>query len=103
MFITPTCIYYYTTMPFGLKTEGATYQRLVNKMFKEKLGDTMEVYIDDMVVKSKRVDDHLKDLEEAFDILDEYNMKLNTSKCHCGTRLGKFLGYMMTKRGVESS
>jgi hypothetical protein len=81
-FITPTGIYCYTAMPFGLKNAGATYQRLVNKMFKDKLGDTMEVYIDDMVVKSKKAEDHLRDLEEAFRILDEYNMKLNcnTSK-----------------------
>ncbi|KAM0070937.1 putative nucleotidyltransferase, Ribonuclease H [Helianthus debilis subsp. tardiflorus] len=51
-FMTPTGIYCYTAMPFGLKNAGATYLRLVNMMFKDKLGDTMEVYIDDMVVKS---------------------------------------------------
>ena len=51
-------------------------------MFKDKLGDTMEVYIDDMVVKSKKPEDHLRDLEEVFRILDEYNMKLNLAKCH---------------------
>ncbi|KAL4581685.1 hypothetical protein LXL04_006212 [Taraxacum kok-saghyz] len=90
-------------MPFGLKNAGATYQRLVNKMFKDKLGDTMEVYIDDMVVKSKKVEDHLRDLEDAFRILDEYNMKLNPAKCHFGVKAGKFLGYMVTKRGIEAS
>ena len=50
-FTTPTCLYYYTLMPFGLKNAGTTYQRLVNKIFKEKLGDTLEFYIDDIVVK----------------------------------------------------
>jgi len=102
-FINPLGIYCYTVMAFDLKNIGATYQRLVNKMFKEKLRDTMEVCIDDLVVKSKKVEDHLKDLEEAFDILDEYNMKLKTSKCHFGMRSGKFLGYMVTKRGIEAS
>ncbi|XP_076899519.1 uncharacterized protein LOC143553398 [Bidens hawaiensis] len=82
---------------------GATYQRLVNMMFKDQLGKTMEVYIDDMVVKSKRAEDHLRDLEEAFNILDQYNMKLNPSKCYFGVKAGKFLGYMVTKRGIEAS
>ncbi|XP_023752848.1 uncharacterized protein LOC111901196 [Lactuca sativa] len=89
-------------MPFGLKNAGSTYQRLVNKMFKEKLGDIMEVNNDDMVVKSKKDEDHLKDLEEAFDILDQYNMKLDPSKCHFGMRSRKFLGCMVTKRGIEA-
>ncbi|KAJ0742766.1 putative nucleotidyltransferase, Ribonuclease H [Helianthus annuus] len=90
-------------MPFGLKNAGATYQRLVNMMFKDKLGDTMEVYIDDMVVKSKKAQDHLQDIKGAFDILDKYNMKLNPAKCHFGVGAGKFLGYMVTKRGIEAS
>ncbi|KAK9053624.1 hypothetical protein SSX86_024698 [Deinandra increscens subsp. villosa] len=102
-FMTPTGIYCYTAMPFGLRNAGATYQRLVNMMFKDQLGDTMEVYIDDMVVKSKKTEDHPKDLQTAFDILDHYNMKLNPSKCHFGVRAGKFLGYMVTERGIEAS
>ncbi|KAI3744713.1 hypothetical protein L1987_57804 [Smallanthus sonchifolius] len=93
-FMTPTGIYCYIDMPFGLKNAGGTYQRLVNMMFKEKLGYTMEVYIDDMVVKSKGAEDHLRDIREAFDILDQYNMKLNPSKCHFEVGAGKFLGYM---------
>ncbi|KAK9073810.1 hypothetical protein SSX86_006404 [Deinandra increscens subsp. villosa] len=102
-FMTPTGIYCYTAMPFGLRNAGATYQRLVNMMFKDQLGDTMEVYIDDMVVKSKKTEDHPRDLQTAFDILDHHNMKLNPSKCHFGVRAGKFLGYMVTERGVEAS
>ncbi|KAI3821347.1 hypothetical protein L1987_08913 [Smallanthus sonchifolius] len=103
VFMTPTGIYCYIVMPFGLKNARATYQRLVNMMCKDKIGDTMEVYIDDMVVKSKRDEDHLRDLREAFDILDQYNMQLNPSKCHFGVGAGKFLGYMVTKRGIEAS
>ena len=102
-FMTPTGIYCYLAMPFGLKNAGATYQRLVNKMFKDQLGDTMEVYIDDMVVKSKEAKNHVRDLQQAFEILDQYNMKLNPSKCHFGVGSGKFLGYMVTKRGIEAS
>ena len=102
-FMTPTGLYCYIAMPFGLRNAGATYQRLVNMMFKDQIGKTMEVYIDDMVVKSKKAEDHLRDLEEAFDILDSYNMKLNPSKCHFGVKAGKFLGYMVTQRGIEAS
>ncbi|KAK1421700.1 hypothetical protein QVD17_24249 [Tagetes erecta] len=102
-FMTPTGIYCYIAMPFGLRNAGATYQRLVSMMFKDQLGDIMEVYIDDMVVKSERKEDHLQDLEVAFNILDKYNMKLNPSKCHFGVKSGKFLGYVVTKRGIEAS
>ena len=71
-------------MPFRLKNTGATYQRLVTKMFKDQLGKTMEVYIDDMLVKSKRKEDHIGHLKEAFDILKRDWMKLNPEKCVFG-------------------
>lgn len=102
-FITPTCIYYYITIPFGLKNTRATYQILVNKMFKHQLEKTMEVYIDDMVVKFMKAENHIHYLEEAFNILDQFNMKINLSKCHFGVKVGKFLGYRVTKRGIEDS
>ena len=79
-------------MSFGLKNTGATYQRLVNKMFSEMLGKTMEVYIDDMLVKSLVASDHIKHLEQAFEVLKKYNMKLNPVKCSFGVTLGKFIG-----------
>ncbi|XXG62909.1 hypothetical protein AAC387_Pa05g1200 [Persea americana] len=68
-FITPRGIYYYKATPLGLKNVGSTYQKLVTKMFHAQLGETVEVYIDDMVVKSKRSQDHLADLSQTFDIL----------------------------------
>ncbi|GFS37316.1 hypothetical protein Acr_00g0051350 [Actinidia rufa] len=86
---------------FGLKNAGATYQRLVNKMFKEQIGKTMEVYIDDMLVKSLRSSDHIGHLEEAFSILRRHRMMLNPSKCIFGVSSGKFLGFLVTKRGIE--
>uniref|UniRef100_A0A2N9H379 Reverse transcriptase domain-containing protein n=1 Tax=Fagus sylvatica TaxID=28930 RepID=A0A2N9H379_FAGSY len=65
-FITSKGLFCYKMMPFGLKNVGATYQRLMNRMFHDQIGKNVEVYIDDMLVKSKEEDDHLKDLEETF-------------------------------------
>ncbi|KAG7532877.1 Integrase catalytic core [Arabidopsis thaliana x Arabidopsis arenosa] len=90
-FITYRGTYCYKVMPFGLKNAGATYQRLVNKMFHEHLGKTMEVYIDDMLVKSLKKEDHIKHLEECFDFLNRYQMKLNPAKCTFGVPSGEFL------------
>ncbi|KAH7862454.1 hypothetical protein Vadar_005027 [Vaccinium darrowii] len=83
-FISPRGLYCYKVMPFGLRNAGATYQRLVTKMFKEQLGKTMEVYIDDMVVKSKLKPDHLADLKVTFNILRKFKLKLNASKSNHG-------------------
>ena len=80
-FITPHGLYCYNVMPFGLKNAGATYQRLVMKLFRPLLGSTMEVYIDDMLVKSKQLPDHAAELQQTFDLLQEYGMKLNPLKC----------------------
>ncbi|KAG7556517.1 Integrase catalytic core [Arabidopsis suecica] len=102
-FITDRGTYCYKVMPFGLKNAGATYQRLVNKMFHEHLGKTMEVYIDDMLVKSLKKEDHIKHLEECFEILNRYRMKLNPAKCTFGVPSGEFLGYIVTKRGIEAN
>ena len=84
-------------MPFGLKNEGATYQRLMNKMFTHQIGRNVQVYIDDMLVKSMRKDD----LQETFDTLRSYNMKLNPSKCVFEVTTGKFLGFMVSQRGIK--
>ena len=102
-FITPYGLYCYNVMPFRLKNAGATYQRLVTKMFRSLLGSTMEVYIDDMLVKSKRRPDHVTHLQQAFDLLREYGMKLNPLKCAFGVSAGKFLGFMVTQRGIEAN
>ena len=88
-------------MPFGLKNAGATYQRLMNKMFPHQIGRNVQVYVDDMLVKSLCENDHLNDLQETFDTLQSYNMKLNPSKCVFGVTVGKFLGFMVSQRGIE--
>lgn len=90
-------------MPFGLKNENVTYQRHVNKKLREKLRNAMEVYIHDILVKSKKVENYLQDLEESFNILNKFNMKLNPSKHHFSIKAGKLLGNMVTKRGIEAS
>ena len=95
-FITPHGLYYYNVMPFGLKNVEATYQRLVTKIFWPLLGETMEVYIDDMLVKSKQHFDHIKHLQEAFELLRKYSMKINPLKCAFGVSSSKFLGFMVT-------
>ena len=88
-------------MPFGLKNAGATYQRLMNKMFAHQIGRNVQVYVDDMLVKSLHEVDHLDDLRETFDTLRSFNMKLNPNKCTFGVIAGKFLGFMMSQRGIE--
>ena len=88
-------------MPFGLKNAGSTYQRMMTKMFEPQLGMSIEVYIDDMVVKSKIVSEYVGDLRNIFEILRKYKLHLNASKCSFGVGSGKFLGYMVTHRGIE--
>ena len=79
------------------------YQRLVTKMFQPLLGKTMEVYIDDMLVKSKERPDHSTYMQQAFELLNAYGMKLNPIKCAFGVSTGWFLGFMMTHKGIEAN
>ncbi|KAI5313616.1 hypothetical protein L3X38_042792 [Prunus dulcis] len=94
--------YCYKVMPCGPKNVGATYQRLVNKIFKEQIGKIMEVYVDDMLVKAPKRADHIENLAESFSLLRQYRMKLNPSKCKFGISSGRFLGYLVTQRGIEA-
>uniref|UniRef100_A0A2N9IJ88 Uncharacterized protein n=1 Tax=Fagus sylvatica TaxID=28930 RepID=A0A2N9IJ88_FAGSY len=102
-FITSRGLFCYKVMPFGLKNAGATYQRLMNRMFHDQIGRNVEVYVDDMLVKSKEEDGHLDDLRETFQTLRKYQMKLNPSKCAFGVYSGKFLGFMVSQRGIEAN
>ena len=99
-FVTPVGNYHYKVMPFDLKNAGSTYQRMMTKMFKPQLGKNVEVYINDMVVKSKLVSEHVGDLTSIFEILREHKLRLNVSKCSFRVGSGKFLGYMVTHRGI---
>ncbi|KAI5330104.1 hypothetical protein L3X38_029501 [Prunus dulcis] len=102
-FITDKGLYCYNVMPFGLKNAGPTYQRLVNKIFAGYIGNIMEVYVDDMLVKSRTAEDHLQNLSTMFGILKDYRMRLNPKKCAFGVSSGKFLGFMISQRGIEAN
>ena len=88
-------------MPFGLKNVGFTYQRMMTRMFEPQLGKSIEVYIDDMVVKSKVVSEHIGDLGNIFEILRKHKLHFNASKCSFSVGSGKFLGYLVTHQGIE--
>ena len=90
-------------MPFGLKNAGITYQRLVNHMFRPQIGQNVEVYVDDMLVKSLDEEKHLDDLQETFVTLRQYNMKLNPKKCAFGVSSGKFLRFMISHRRIKAN
>ena len=102
-FITSQGLFCYKVMPFGLKNAGATYQRLVNHMFRPQIGRNVEVYVDDMLVKSLNEGKHLNNLQEIFDTLRQYKIKLNPSKCAFGVSSGKFLEFMVSHKGIEAN
>ena len=88
-------------MSFGLKNVGSTYQRMMMRIFEPQLGKSIEVYIDNMVVKSKVVSEQVGDLRNIFEILRKHKLCLNASKCSFGVGSSKFLGYMVTHQGLE--
>ena len=100
-FVIPTGNYRYKMMHFGLKNAGSTYQRMMTRMFEPQLGRNIEVYIDDMVIKSKLESKHINDLGNIFEILRRHKLRLNASKCSFDLGSGKFLGYMVTHYGIE--
>nr|GEW91202.1 reverse transcriptase domain-containing protein [Tanacetum cinerariifolium] len=100
-FHTGQMVYCYTKMPFGLKNAGATYQRLVDKVFDSQIGRNIEVYVDDLVVKSYTEAEMLRDIDEMFCTLRKINMKLNPKKCTFGAAEGVFLGYVVTLEGIK--
>ena len=72
-------------------------------MFTQQIGRNVQFYVDDMLVKSQRKEDHLEELRETFNTLRPYNMKLNPGKCSFGVTAGKFLGFMVSQRGIEAN
>ncbi|GJR82200.1 reverse transcriptase domain-containing protein [Tanacetum coccineum] len=92
-FITSQGIFCYSKMSFGLKNVGATYQRLVDRAFQKQIGRNLEVYVDDLVIKSHTEEEIIRDIAETFKTLRQINMKLNLKKCTFGMQEGMFLGY----------
>uniref|UniRef100_A0A2N9F532 Integrase catalytic domain-containing protein n=1 Tax=Fagus sylvatica TaxID=28930 RepID=A0A2N9F532_FAGSY len=100
-FRTPIGNFYYTVMPFGLKNAGATYQRTMTAMFHDMMHKEIEDYVDDIVVKSKKREDHLGILRKVFDRCRLYKLKMNPLKCAFGVSAGKFLGFLVHNRGID--
>jgi hypothetical protein len=100
-FITPFGMFCYVTMPFGLRNVGATYQRCMQHVFGDHIGQTVEAYIDDIVVKTRKADDLLNDLRVVFDCLRANGVKLNPKKCVFGVSRGMLLGYIVSQRGIK--
>src|SRR4051812_18691692 len=102
-FITPFGIFYYTSMTFGLKKAGATYQRTVQNCLKEQIGRNVHAYVDGIVIKSQLADSLISDLQDTFKNLHKYQMKLNPTKCTFGVHAGELLGYIVSERGIEAN
>nr|KYP65417.1 Retrovirus-related Pol polyprotein from transposon 17.6 [Cajanus cajan] len=102
-FITDQANFCYRVMPSALKNAGATYQGLMDKVFVNQLGRNVEAYVDDMVVKSASIDRHFDDLQELFDTIGKYQLKLNPEKCSFEVQAGKFLGFLLTHHGIEAN
>ena len=90
-------------MPFGLKNARATYQILINKMFLRLMGVTVEAYIDDTVIKSRKAQDHIRDANKVFEIFRQFRMKLNPMKCAFRVSSGQVLWHIVSKWGIEPS
>jgi hypothetical protein len=102
-FITPFGAYCYTTMSFGLKNAGATYQRAIQACFKRQLNKNVEAYVDDVFVKTRNSSTLINDLEETFASLHKYRLKLNPNKCVFGVPSGKLLGFIISHFGIEAN
>ena len=100
-FTTPWGTYCYRVMPFGLKNAGATYMRAMTTIFHDMMHKEVEVYVDDVIIKSKTRVDHVYDLRKFFERLRKYNLKLNPAKCAFGVPSGKLLGFIISRRGIE--
>ena len=100
-FVTPWGTYCYKVMPFDLKNAGATYQRAMMALFHDMMHKEIEVYVDDMIAKSKKGEDHVKVLRKLFERLRKYELKLNPAKCSFGVKFEKLLGFMVSNRGIE--
>ncbi|GJT75067.1 reverse transcriptase domain-containing protein [Tanacetum coccineum] len=100
-FITNQGIFCYSKMSFGLKNAGATYQRLVDKAFQRQIGRNLEVYVDDLVIKSRTEEEIIRDIAETFKTLRQINMKRNLKKCSFGMQEGMFLGYKVNVDGLK--
>jgi len=102
-FMTKLSCYCYEVMPFGLKNAGATYQRLMDRVLAPMLGRNVQAYVDDMVVTSQQREQHVAYQEELFTTIAKYRLKLNPEKCVFEVKASKFLGFLLTERGIVAN
>jgi hypothetical protein len=102
-FTTPFGTYYYVRMPEGLRNARCTLNRMIKKIPRDQLGRNISAYVDDVVVRSRKREDHIQDLCETFANLRRHGLKLNLEKCVFSVRRGKLLGCMITERGIEAN
>ena len=100
-FVTPWGTFCYKVMPFGLKNVGATYQRAIVTLFYDMMHKEIEVYVDDIIAKSKEGENHVQILKKLFERLRKYKLRLNPTKCSFGVKSGKLLGFMVSDKGIE--
>jgi hypothetical protein len=102
-FITPYGIFCYQVMPFGLKNAGATYQRMMQNCLGSQIGRNIQVYMNDVVITTRKEESLITDLKETFDNLDRYKLKLNPTKCSFGVPAGQLLAFLVSARGIEAN
>jgi hypothetical protein len=90
-------------MPFGLKNTGATYQRMMQNCLRSQIGCNIQVYIDDVVITTRKEESLISDLAKTFDNLNRYKLKLNLTKCSFGVSAGQLLGFLMSARGIKAN
>jgi hypothetical protein len=90
-------------MPFGLKNTGATYQRMMQNCLRSQIGRNIQVYINDVVITTRKEESLISDLAETFDNLNMYKLKLNPTKCSFGISAGQLLGFLISARGIEAN
>ena len=100
-FITLQGTFCYKVMSFGLKNAGATYQRAMVALFHDMMHKEIEVYVDDMIAKSRTEEEHLVNLQKLFGRLRKYRLRLNPRKCTFEVKSGKLLGFVFSQRGIE--
>jgi hypothetical protein len=94
-------LFEWVVMTFGLKNVGETYQQAMKLTFHDLLGIIMKVYIDDVVIKLARLDDHMADLQLSFERMRKYDLKMNPLKCAFCVLAGRFLGFIVHEKGIE--
>jgi hypothetical protein len=90
-------------MPFGLKNAGATYQQMMQNCLRNQIGRNIQVYIDDVVITTRKEESLISDLAKTFDNLNRYKLKLNPTKCSFGVSAGQLLGFLVSARGIEAN